>query len=259
MSRSGPYAGRCDRIAPGRRGLECTANNAVDRQTGPHRGLLRSRQNGHREIEHIGVQQTFLRSGANQSAGRSQVQLRTVPVPDVGRRPRSNGPDALLHHQHVHRLGRRAGEVDRRRDTARHRRSAGLRRGRRTDRRPQAVRSRRGRGLGLRRGDRRARSPAHSAPPTRWPPGWSSRTASTPARSRSTATATARWKRSASSPTREGYALEHCYAYSDSITDLPMLEAVGHPTVVNPDRALRKEADGARLAGADVLQTGVAA
>jgi HAD superfamily hydrolase (TIGR01490 family) len=40
----------------------------------------------------------------------------------------------------------------------------------------------------------------------------------------------------------EGYALEHCYAYSDSTTDLPMLEAVGHPTVVNPDRGLRKEA-----------------
>lgn len=43
---------------------------------------------------------------------------------------------------------------------------------------------------------------------------------------------------------REGYALEHCYAYSDSVTDIPMLEAVGHPTVVNPDRALRKEATG---------------
>lgn len=41
---------------------------------------------------------------------------------------------------------------------------------------------------------------------------------------------------------REGYPLEHCYAYSDSITDLPMLQSVGHPTVVNPDRALRKEA-----------------
>ncbi|MEH3141459.1 MAG: HAD-IB family hydrolase [Mycobacterium kyogaense] len=41
---------------------------------------------------------------------------------------------------------------------------------------------------------------------------------------------------------REGYALEHCYAYSDSITDVPMLTTVGHPTVVNPDRALRKEA-----------------
>jgi HAD superfamily hydrolase (TIGR01490 family) len=42
--------------------------------------------------------------------------------------------------------------------------------------------------------------------------------------------------------TLEGYALEHCYAYSDSITDLPMLQSVGHPTVANPDRALRKEA-----------------
>ena len=41
---------------------------------------------------------------------------------------------------------------------------------------------------------------------------------------------------------REGYPLEHCYAYSDSITDLPMLQTVGHPTVVNPDRALRREA-----------------
>ncbi|MCH9668806.1 MAG: HAD-IB family hydrolase [Actinomycetia bacterium] len=41
---------------------------------------------------------------------------------------------------------------------------------------------------------------------------------------------------------REGYALEHSYAYSDSISDLPMLRAVGHPTVVNPDRTLRKEA-----------------
>ena len=58
---------------------------------------------------------------------------------------------------------------------------------------------------------------------------------------------------------REGYALEHCYAYSDSITDLPMLEAVGHPTVVNPDRALRKEAAGRGWPVLDVLPTGVAA
>ncbi|MCU1374326.1 MAG: HAD-superfamily subfamily hydrolase [Actinomycetia bacterium] len=28
------------------------------------------------------------------------------------------------------------------------------------------------------------------------------------------------------------------YAYSDSVTDVPMLEAVGHPVAVNPDRAL---------------------
>ena len=46
-----------------------------------------------------------------------------------------------------------------------------------------------------------------------------------------------------------GYDLADCYAYSDSITDLPMLSAVGHPTAVNPDRALRKAALRARLAG----------
>jgi HAD superfamily hydrolase (TIGR01490 family) len=40
-----------------------------------------------------------------------------------------------------------------------------------------------------------------------------------------------------------GYRLEDCRAYSDSITDLPLLEAVGHPTAVNPDRALRREAE----------------
>jgi HAD superfamily hydrolase (TIGR01490 family) len=39
-----------------------------------------------------------------------------------------------------------------------------------------------------------------------------------------------------------GYDLADCYAYSDSITDLPMLEAVGHPTAVNPDRGLRRAA-----------------
>ncbi|HEU0079597.1 MAG TPA: HAD-IB family hydrolase [Longimicrobiaceae bacterium] len=39
-----------------------------------------------------------------------------------------------------------------------------------------------------------------------------------------------------------GYRLENCHAYSDSVADLPLLTAVGHPTVVNPDRALRREA-----------------
>jgi HAD superfamily hydrolase (TIGR01490 family) len=37
-----------------------------------------------------------------------------------------------------------------------------------------------------------------------------------------------------------GYDLSACYAYSDSATDVPMLEAVGHPFAVNPDRALRR-------------------
>jgi len=39
-----------------------------------------------------------------------------------------------------------------------------------------------------------------------------------------------------------GYNLANCFAYSDSATDLPMLEAVGHPHAVNPDRELRRVA-----------------
>ena len=39
-----------------------------------------------------------------------------------------------------------------------------------------------------------------------------------------------------------GYDLADSYAYSDSATDVPMLEAVGHPYAVNADRALRKTA-----------------
>jgi HAD superfamily hydrolase (TIGR01490 family) len=39
-----------------------------------------------------------------------------------------------------------------------------------------------------------------------------------------------------------GYDLDASYAYRDSATDLPMLEVVGHPHAVNPDRALRKVA-----------------
>lgn len=39
---------------------------------------------------------------------------------------------------------------------------------------------------------------------------------------------------------RDGLDLSESWAYSDSATDLPMLEAVGHPVAVNPDRALRR-------------------
>jgi HAD superfamily hydrolase (TIGR01490 family) len=39
-----------------------------------------------------------------------------------------------------------------------------------------------------------------------------------------------------------GYDLAGSYAYSDSATDIPMLETVGHPFAVNADRALRKVA-----------------
>ncbi|CAN5221075.1 HAD-IB family hydrolase [soil metagenome] len=41
---------------------------------------------------------------------------------------------------------------------------------------------------------------------------------------------------------RKGYDLSLSYAYSDSATDLHMLEAVGHAHAVNPDRELRRQA-----------------
>ncbi len=39
---------------------------------------------------------------------------------------------------------------------------------------------------------------------------------------------------------RDRLDLTESWAYSDSATDLPMLEVVGHPVAVNPDRALRR-------------------
>ena len=40
----------------------------------------------------------------------------------------------------------------------------------------------------------------------------------------------------------EGLDLAQCYAYSDSASDLPMLQAVGHPVAVNPDGRLERHA-----------------
>ncbi|HDH03670.1 MAG TPA: HAD-IB family hydrolase [Actinobacteria bacterium] len=37
--------------------------------------------------------------------------------------------------------------------------------------------------------------------------------------------------------------LSACYAYSDSATDIPMMEVVGHPVAVNPDKELREIAE----------------
>ncbi len=42
---------------------------------------------------------------------------------------------------------------------------------------------------------------------------------------------------------REGYDLATSYAYSDSETDAPMLETVGFPAAVNPDKGLRAIAE----------------
>ena len=37
-----------------------------------------------------------------------------------------------------------------------------------------------------------------------------------------------------------GWDLSECSAYSDSVSDVPLLRLVGHPYAVNPDRALRE-------------------
>ena len=42
---------------------------------------------------------------------------------------------------------------------------------------------------------------------------------------------------------RRGIDLDASYAYSDSVTDLPMMELVGHPVAVNPDRPLLRIAN----------------
>lgn len=42
----------------------------------------------------------------------------------------------------------------------------------------------------------------------------------------------------------EGLDLAACTAYSDSYSDVPFLEAVGHPVAANPDRKLRRIARG---------------
>lgn len=39
---------------------------------------------------------------------------------------------------------------------------------------------------------------------------------------------------------REGLNLDDCFAYSDSMSDYPMLAVVGRPAVINPDRRLRR-------------------
>jgi len=41
---------------------------------------------------------------------------------------------------------------------------------------------------------------------------------------------------------REGLSLSECFCYADSMSDLPMLSMVGHPTATNPDLRLRSTA-----------------
>ncbi|MHB8189616.1 MAG: HAD family hydrolase [Ferrimicrobium sp.] len=53
----------------------------------------------------------------------------------------------------------------------------------------------------------------------------------------------------------QGIDLSASYAYSDSYTDLPMLEVVGHPVAVNPDRVLARVARERGWVTAEFTQT----
>ena len=70
--------------------------------------------------------------------------------------------------------------------------------------------------------------------------------AATPGGPSATATGPRRWWRWQMRAERDGIDLAASYAYTDSATDMPMLEAVGHPVAVNPDRELLRAAKRAR-------------
>ena len=53
----------------------------------------------------------------------------------------------------------------------------------------------------------------------------------------------------ASWPSARATTSARSYAYSDSVTDVHMLEAVGNPYAVNPDRELRRHASQPGVAG----------
>ena len=38
---------------------------------------------------------------------------------------------------------------------------------------------------------------------------------------------------------RHGFALDECWFYTDSASDLPLAEVIGHPVAVNPDAKLK--------------------
>ena len=121
------------------------------------------------------------------------------------------------------------------------RRADHLRRGPRPHRGPPGRRPPGLPGLGLTRGDRRSRWPSTWASTGPSPAGPSSTTtAATPARWSSTPTGPFKAEAIAELAERDGIDLAESSAYSDSYTDLPMLEAVGHPVAVNPDRVLAK-------------------
>ena len=110
----------------------------------PHRSVLRSRQDDHRQVERAGVRQTLLPGRIDQPAGRPAQRVRAVRLRARRRRRGSDRAHARLPDRHVPGLGRRPGARHRVRDAARDHRPDRLRRGGRADRHAQGGRTRRG-------------------------------------------------------------------------------------------------------------------
>ena len=172
-----------------------------------------------------------------------RAALRPARLPPPRRERAEAEPDPRVRPPPHHGLAQRPGARDRGGGDRGDRRADHLRRGRRPHRlAPRARPPRRDR-LGLARRDRhaaeqvprrgRAASPAGPASTTR---------AATRARCSSTPSGLSRPRRWTQLAAERGIDLAASYAYTDSYTDLPMLEAVGHPVAVNPDRVLNRYA-----------------
>ena len=115
-------------------------------------------------------------------------------------------------------------------------------------------------GVGVPRGDRRSRWPSTWASTAASPPGrWSTRRVATPARWTSTPTAPSRPRPCVELAEAEGLDLVRVVRLLGLLHRPPMLEAVGHPVAVNPDRVLAKVAKEREWEVHAVHQAGTAA
>ena len=80
----------------------------------PDCGVLRSRQDDHRQVEHVGVQPRVPGRRADLAGSRAALGVRAVRLPRRRRRPRPDGEDAAVHVAAVRRLGRADRQGDRR-------------------------------------------------------------------------------------------------------------------------------------------------
>ena len=106
------------------------------------RGLLRPRQDDHRQVEHDGVQQAVPGRRPHLPPRGAALDVRPVRLRPRRRRPRPDGEDAGVHVHAGRRLGRRHGPRDRGGHAAQRRGTAGLRRGGQPHRGAQARRPR---------------------------------------------------------------------------------------------------------------------